>query len=41
METIEVDLEDDLLWELFMLAHKRDITLNQLINDILKEYLVK
>ena len=38
---IEIDLEDDLLWELFMLAHKRDISLNQLINSILEEYLRK
>lgn len=41
METIEIDLDDDLLWDLFMLAHKRDITLNQLITDILKEAIEK
>ncbi len=37
--TIEVDLDDDLLFELFMLAHKQDITFNQLVENILKEFL--
>jgi len=41
METIEIDLDDDLLMKLFLLAHERDITLNQLINDILRDYLEK
>ncbi len=37
--TIEVDLDDDLLFKLFMLAHERDITFNQLVENILREFL--
>ena len=37
--TIEIDLDDDLLFELFMLAHKQDITFNQLVENILREFL--
>ena len=37
--TIEVDLDDDVLFKLFMLAHKQDITFNQLVENILREYL--
>lgn len=37
--TIDIELEDDLLIQLSLLAHERNITLNQLIQDILKEYL--
>jgi hypothetical protein len=32
---VPIDLEDDVLLKLFMEAHKRDITLNQLIEEIL------
>jgi predicted HicB family RNase H-like nuclease len=38
-EEIEVDLPDDVLFQLMLAAHKRDITLNQLVNDILREQL--
>ena len=32
---MELDLEDDLLFELMIRAHQQDITLNQLIENIL------
>jgi hypothetical protein len=37
METIELDLDDDELFRLMRLAHEQDITLNQLINNILQQ----
>ena len=37
METIELDLDDDELFKLMRLAHEQDITLNQLINNILQQ----
>jgi predicted DNA-binding ribbon-helix-helix protein len=36
---VVLDLEHDLLYELMLMAHERDITLNQLIETILKEYI--
>ena len=36
MESIELDLDKDELFQLMQLAHNRDITLNQLINEILE-----
>ena len=36
---VVLDLEYDLLYELMLMAHERDITLNQLIETILKEYI--
>lgn len=39
METIEVDITDDDFLFLAKLAHKKDITFNQLINELLKEKL--
>ena len=36
---VVLDLEQDLLYELMIMAHKRDITLNQLIETILSEYI--
>ena len=36
METIELDLDDDELFRLMRLAHEQDITLNQLINNVLQ-----
>ena len=36
---VVLDLEQDLLYELMIMAHNRDITLNQLIETILSEYL--
>jgi predicted HicB family RNase H-like nuclease len=36
---VVLDLDKDLLYELMLMAHERDITLNQLIETILKEYI--
>jgi len=36
METIELDLDENELFRLMQLAHEQDITLNQLINNILQ-----
>ena len=38
---IELDLEDDLLLDLFKEAHKRDITVNQLVENILQTMIAK
>ena len=38
-EEVEVNLPEDVLFELMMMAHRRDITLNQLCNEILREQL--
>ena len=35
--TIELDLEEDLLYQLMLRAHEQDITLNQLVERILRE----
>jgi|LakMenEpi03Aug12_release.lakeMendotaPanAssembly.Ray.scaffolds.fasta_scaffold902173_3 hypothetical protein len=37
--TIQIDLEDDLLFQLMLRAHEQDITLNQLVENILREYI--
>jgi predicted HicB family RNase H-like nuclease len=37
MEEIELDLDDDVILYLALEAHKRDITLNEYINEILKK----
>jgi predicted HicB family RNase H-like nuclease len=39
--TIEIDLDQDLLYQLMLKAHEHDITLNQMIEKILQEYLDK
>lgn len=39
--TIEIDLEEDLLYQLMLRAHEHDITLNQLIEKILREFIDK
>ena len=36
---VVLDLEQDLLYELMLMAHERYITLNQLIETILSEYI--
>jgi predicted HicB family RNase H-like nuclease len=36
---VVLDLDKDLLYELMLMAHERDITLNQLIETILREYI--
>ena len=38
-ETIEIDIEQELLYQIMLLAHEQDITLNQLIENILREYI--
>lgn len=35
MEEIEVDLEEETLFQLLLEAHRRDITLNKLVEEIL------
>lgn len=35
-ETVEIELEDEELFHLMQLAHEQDITLNQLINNVLQ-----
>jgi predicted HicB family RNase H-like nuclease len=37
--TIEIDLDEDLLYQLMLRAHEHDITLNQMIERILREYI--
>jgi predicted HicB family RNase H-like nuclease len=38
-ETIEIEIEEELLYQLMLRAHEQDITLNQLIENILREYI--
>ena len=37
--TVEINLDDSELLQLCMLAHERDITLNALVNNILREHI--
>ena len=39
--TIEIDLDEDLLYQLMLQAHEHDITLNQMIEKILREFIDK
>lgn len=36
---VQIDIPDDVLFRLMLAAHERDITLNQLVEDILREQL--
>lgn len=36
---VEVDLSDETILKLALLAHDRDITLNQMCNALLKDYI--
>jgi predicted HicB family RNase H-like nuclease len=36
---IGLELEQDLLYQLMLMAHEQDITLNQLVERVLREYL--
>jgi hypothetical protein len=36
---ITLNLDTDVLFELMFMAHERDITLNQLVNEVLKAYI--
>ena len=38
-ETVEVRLDREELYLLMLAAHERDITLNQLVEEILKQYI--
>ena len=38
---IGLELDQDLLYQLMLIAHEQDITLNQLVERILREYLDK
>jgi predicted HicB family RNase H-like nuclease len=38
---IKLTLEDDEMFELMKMAHERDITLNELVEDILRKYIDK
>lgn len=40
-ETVTLDLSEDTLFKLMLMAHEQDITLNHFINNILKEELAK
>lgn len=40
MENIEVDLDNETLLQLCLLAHEQDITLNTLVNNMLREYML-
>ena len=37
--TVEVELDDHEWYELMKLAHERDITLNQLVEQILRDFI--
>lgn len=39
MATIEIEIEDELFLQLAKMAHERDITLNQLVTEILTEHI--
>lgn len=39
MSTITLDLPEEILFQLMLLAHERDITLNKLVESILREYI--
>jgi len=40
-ESIDIDLPEEKIFMLMKMAHEKDITLNQLINEILKDELNK
>lgn len=37
--TIELNLDKELLFDLMLMAHERDITLNQLIEEVLRLFI--
>jgi predicted HicB family RNase H-like nuclease len=37
-ETVVIEIEEELLFQLMLLAHEQDITLNQLVENILREF---
>lgn len=40
-EVVELELEHDELFQLMLLAHEQDITLNQLVENLLTEFINK
>jgi predicted HicB family RNase H-like nuclease len=38
-ETVEIEIEEELLYQLMLMAHEKDITLNQLVENILREFI--
>jgi len=40
-ETITLDLPEETIFQLMLMAHEQDITFNQFVNNILKEELAK
>jgi len=38
-EIVEIEIEPELLYQIMLLAHEQDITLNQLIERVLREYI--
>jgi predicted HicB family RNase H-like nuclease len=38
-ETVELKLDREELYQLMLFAHRRDITLNQLVEQILQDYI--
>jgi predicted HicB family RNase H-like nuclease len=38
-ETVELRLDREELYQLMLTAHERDITLNQLVEEILRQYI--
>jgi len=38
-ETVELRLDREELYQLMLVAHERDITLNQLVEDILRQFI--
>jgi len=41
MTDVEIDLPDEVLFKLMTMAHEQDITLNQLVNNILRDEMNK
>jgi hypothetical protein len=39
LENIELDLPVDELFQLMLMAHKEDMTLNKLVEKVLKQYI--
>lgn len=39
--TVEIDLDREEWYQLMMMAHERDITLNQMVEQILLEFIKK
>jgi ATP-dependent Clp protease adapter protein ClpS len=40
-ETVTLNLPDEMLFKLMVMAHEEDVTFNQFVNNIIKEELAK